>query len=73
MLFERFELSSEPTLRHVKTLTQRAPTSVSWRCTRCVVVCEKSEIASVEEGHDDPLQIRESTAVVFFFLLIWRF
>ena len=34
------------------TLTQKAPTSVSWRCTRCVVVCEKSEVASVKGGHD---------------------
>ena len=31
---------------------QKAPTSVSWRGTRCVVVCEKSEVTSVEEGHD---------------------
>ena len=52
VLLERFELSSEPMLRDVKTLTQKAPTSVSWRCTRCVVVCEKSEVSSVEEGHD---------------------
>ena len=52
MLLEKFELRSEPTLRDVKTLTQKAPTSVSWRCTRCVMVCEKSEVASVEGGHD---------------------
>ena len=52
MLLEKFELSSEPMLRDVKTLTQKAPTSVSWRCTRCVVECEKSEVASAEEGHD---------------------
>ena len=52
MLLEKFELSSEPMLRNVKTLTQRAPTSVSRLRTRCVVVCEKSEVASVEGGHD---------------------
>ena len=52
MLLEKFELSSEPMLRAVTTLTQKAPTSVSYRCTRCVVVCEKSEVTSVEEGHD---------------------
>ena len=39
-----------------RTLTQKAPTSLSWRCTRCVVVCEKSEVASVEEGHDVSLR-----------------
>ena len=39
-------------VRYVKTLTQKALTSVSWRCTRCVDVCEKSEVASVEGGHD---------------------
>ena len=52
MLLEKPELSSEPMLRDVKRLTQEAPTSVSWRCTRRVVGCEKSEVASVEEGHD---------------------
>ena len=52
MLLEKFELSSDQMLRYVKTLTWKAPTSVSWRCTRCVVVCEKSEVDSVEEGHD---------------------
>ena len=52
MLLEKLELSSEPMLRDVKTLTQKAPTSVSWRGTRCVVVCVKSEVASVEGGHD---------------------
>ena len=29
MLLEKLELSSEPMLRDVKTLTQKAPTSVS--------------------------------------------
>ena len=53
MLLEKFELSPESMLKDVKTLTQRAPTSVSWRCTRCVVVCEKSEVTSVEEEHDE--------------------
>ena len=52
MLLEKFELGSEPMLRDVKTLTQKAPTSVSWRCTRCVVVCEKSESTSEEGGND---------------------
>ena len=52
MLLEKLELSSEPMLRDVKTLTQKAPTSVSWRGTRCVVVCVKSEVASVKGGHD---------------------
>ena len=48
MLLEKFERSPEPMLRGVKILTQKAPTSVSWRGTRCVVVCEKSDVASVE-------------------------
>ena len=52
LLLEKLELSSEPMLRDVKTLTQKAPTSVSKRCISCVVVCEKSEVTSVEEGHD---------------------
>ena len=52
VLLEKVELSSEPMLRDVQTLTQKAPTSVSWPCTRCVVVCENSEVTSVEEGHD---------------------
>ena len=39
-------------LKGEETPTQRAPTSVSWCCTRIVVVCEKSEVTSVEEGHD---------------------
>ena len=52
MLLEKFELSSEPMLRDVKTLTQKAPTNVSWRCTRCVVVCERSEDTFLEGGHD---------------------
>ena len=52
MLLEKFELSLEPMLKDVKTLTQKARTSVSWRCTRCVAVCEKSEVTSVEEGLD---------------------
>ena len=40
-------------LRGEETPTQRAPTSVSWSCTRIFVVCEKSEVTSVEEeGHD---------------------
>ena len=52
MLLEKFELSSELMLRDVKTLTQMAPTSVSWLCTRCVVVCDKSEVTSLEDGHD---------------------
>ena len=56
MLLEKFELSSEPMLRDVKTLTQKAPTSVSWRCTRRVVVFEKSEVASVKGGHDETCQ-----------------
>ena len=56
MLLEKLELSSEPMLRDVKTLTQEAPTSVSWRGTRCVVVCVKSEVASVEGGHDVSLR-----------------
>ena len=34
-MFEEFELSSEPMLRDVKTLTQKAPTSVRW-CARRV-------------------------------------
>ena len=45
MLLEKFELM----LRDVKTLMQKAPTSVL--CTRCVVVCDKSEVTSMEEGH----------------------
>ena len=48
VLLEKFERNSEPVLRDVKILTQKAPTSVSWRGTRCVVVCEKSDVASVE-------------------------
>ena len=40
------ELSSGP------MLTDAEGTSVSCRCTRCVVVCEKSEVTSVEGGHD---------------------
>ena len=64
MLLEKFELSFEPMLPDVRTLEQQALTrhaqgaassrrsaSMSWRCTRCVVVCEKSVVASVEEGH----------------------
>ena len=51
-MLEKFELSSESMLRDVKALTEKAPTTVSWRCTRCGVVCEKCEVASVEEGHD---------------------
>ena len=52
MLLEKFELSSEPIFRDVKTVTQKTPTSVSWRCTRCVVVCEKSEVPG-EAGEED--------------------
>ena len=51
MLLDKFELSSKPMLRDEETLTHKAPTSVSRRCTRCVVVCEKSEVTSVEKGH----------------------
>ena len=30
----------------------KAPVSVSWRCARCVAVCEMREVTSMEEGHD---------------------
>ena len=65
MLLEKVELNPEPILKDVKTLEQKALTrhaqavtssrrsaSMSWRCTRCVVVCEKSEVTSAEGGHD---------------------
>ena len=34
------------------TMELKAPISVSWRCARCVAVCETREVTSVEEGHD---------------------
>ena len=52
MLLEKNELSSEPMLRDVKTLTRKAPTNVSRRCTRCAVLWQKSKVTFVEEEHD---------------------
>ena len=41
ILNETGGVSSESMLRGVKTVTQKAPTSVTWRCTRCIVLREE--------------------------------
>ena len=44
----KIERSPGPMLKEVESLTHKARTSVSRRCARRVVVCEKSEVTAVE-------------------------